>query len=375
MATTNINTADFITGSGVSQTGNVIEITGGGGGGSLDDLTDVVITTPATGEVLTYDGSNWVNDTAPGGGVTDGDKGDITVSASGATWTIDNEAVTYAKIQDVAANSFLANATASPDTVQEIATNRIPLFASAITGTPTSSTVLFGDGRWNEPFKFTRKKALTIEADFYAVTTVPAVGLIGTAISNGTQVNITSDDAVNHPGIVAFRDSTSENGGFRHITDLGSIVLAGGEKSIITFQVKTVKNGVTVYMGFHDTSTVTAPIDCATLIITTDGTNATISARARANNTAVNSTSPYTAALNTWYTAIIEINTAATEASFGLYDDSETLLWSDTQTNIPTGSGRNTGWGVVATQNSNDAASDLIWLDYMRLEINRTLTR
>jgi hypothetical protein len=56
-----------------------------------------------------------------------------------------------AKIQNVAANTFLANATGSPATVQEIATNRIPLFASTITGTPSGTTFLRGDGSWVTP--------------------------------------------------------------------------------------------------------------------------------------------------------------------------------------------------------------------------------
>jgi len=35
---------------------------------NLDDIGDVVITTPADGEVLTYDGSDWVNEAIPAGG-------------------------------------------------------------------------------------------------------------------------------------------------------------------------------------------------------------------------------------------------------------------------------------------------------------------
>lgn len=38
---------------------------GGGGGGTLDGLTDVTITTPATGDVLVYNGSTWVNGALP----------------------------------------------------------------------------------------------------------------------------------------------------------------------------------------------------------------------------------------------------------------------------------------------------------------------
>lgn len=54
---------------------------------SINDQIDVTISVPSA--------------------VPDGDKGDITVSASGVTWTIDNSAVTLAKMADIATDSFL----------------------------------------------------------------------------------------------------------------------------------------------------------------------------------------------------------------------------------------------------------------------------
>lgn len=53
--------------------GNVIQITAAGaingaGGGSLNGLSDVILSSPLNGQVLTYNGSEWVNQTPSGGG-------------------------------------------------------------------------------------------------------------------------------------------------------------------------------------------------------------------------------------------------------------------------------------------------------------------
>ena len=72
------------------------------------------------GQVLSTNGSGTLS-WATGGGVSDGDKGDITVSSSGASWTIDNDAVTYAKIQNVSATDrILGRSTAGAGDIQEI---------------------------------------------------------------------------------------------------------------------------------------------------------------------------------------------------------------------------------------------------------------
>lgn len=56
-----------------------------------------------------------------GSSVTDGDKGDVIVSGSGAVWTVDDNSITYAKMQNVSAtNTVLGRSTAGSGDVEEI---------------------------------------------------------------------------------------------------------------------------------------------------------------------------------------------------------------------------------------------------------------
>lgn len=72
-------------------------------------------------------------------GVSDGDKGDITVSGTGTIWTIDSGVVTFAKMQDVATNSILGRSTAGTGDIEELADSS----ARTIMGLATSDSPQF----------------------------------------------------------------------------------------------------------------------------------------------------------------------------------------------------------------------------------------
>jgi hypothetical protein len=111
---------------------------GGSTGGTAIEAKDEGVSLTAALESLDFVGAgvtattvgNDVTVTIPGG-VSDGDKGDITVSGGGSTWVIDANVVTFAKIQNITSDRLLGRDTAGVGNVEEISLDATLAFTGA----------------------------------------------------------------------------------------------------------------------------------------------------------------------------------------------------------------------------------------------------
>ena len=113
-----------------------------------------------TGEVKMRSGGATVVIATGGAPLTDGDKGDITVSATGTVWSIDSGAITNAKLADVPTATFKGRTAAGTGAVSDIspadAVSILPIFTETARGVvPLSgggtTNFLRADGTWAAP--------------------------------------------------------------------------------------------------------------------------------------------------------------------------------------------------------------------------------
>jgi hypothetical protein len=211
--------------------------------------------------------------TVTGSGVSDGDYGDITVSSSGATWTIDNDTVGLDEL--------------------------------SATGTPTASNFLRGDNTWATPTASVAdgdKGDITvsssgtvwnIDAATVGVTELSATGTPSATTflrGDNTWATPTAADPAGWTTIVKSADQdVTNNATLQNDTDLQFSVVAGG-KYMVEMDISTAGNSTAADYKFgFVVSAGTMKLRGLALLITSGGTmgNSLIAAAGTATTTAV----------------------------------------------------------------------------------------
>ena len=131
---TAVNSGNFIL---VSDSGTVSNANCSYLNGKTLAAGDWVISVNVGGSQIWYLVSNEVSG---GGGISDGDKGDITVSSSGAIWTIDSQAVTFGKIQNISQDHLIGRNSAGAGSPEALSATQVRALLNVEDGADVTDT-------------------------------------------------------------------------------------------------------------------------------------------------------------------------------------------------------------------------------------------
>ncbi len=242
----------------------------------------------------------------------------------------------------------------------------LPLVTSAAAGLAPASgggtaNFLRADGTWAAPAGGGSALGLGDWWEEYRIvpTNLQYGPIIGAAISSGTNTTaIPAASSLGHNPLGAFlRSSTTANSGYRYSTTnltsmyFGSLAFKFRGK----FLWRAFTNN-TVRLGFHDTSTSVDAQDGAYF----EAIGNVISCKTALASLRTTASTTVTAIADTVYTFDIDVNDAATEARFRIYENLNTtaVLDQTITTNIPNTFARAFGCAFVAT-NSGTTVSDI----------------
>lgn len=257
-----VNTVNVKSVNGVSLLGSG-DLLISGSAGALDDLTDVTITTPSTGQSLSYNGTVWVNST-PATGVTDhglltglgdDDHAQYLTSPRGDARYLQLSGGTLSGALTLPGEGLAPNNAVTKTQLDE----KAPLASPALTGTPTAPTATAGTN--------TTQVATTAFTLANSVNSLAELGITATEVELNYVVGVTSAIQTQLGGKVpttgattcSFTAGTSGTG-----IDWSSNIKQErtvAANTTFTFTATPGRASLNLFLGISSISTITWPIN------------------------------------------------------------------------------------------------------------------